>query len=435
MSGGDPARAAIEAMFGAALAAADPRRAVRDAIRIASGKIVVEDDEVAGSGRVVLIALGKAAVTMAQGAQVALGDRIVSGIAITKDEHAGLARFKRIEIAEASHPIPDERGVEATRRALELVERAGPDDLVLALISGGGSALFEAPRSPVTLEDVAAFTDLLLKAGAAITDLNRVRTPLSLVKGGGLASAAGKRPLVTLILSDVLGNDPRVIASGPTVPGGVDVAAAREVLERFGVWDQVPEAVRLVLSAEPEEQAETATPQLLIIADNDRAVAAGRDEAADRGLRAEIIWNEAIGEARERGREWADACHAAVPGIDCLLGGGEMTVTVRGDGVGGRNTEFALAAAMRLHELADREWVVASLATDGQDGPTDVAGAILDADAIERMRQQGIDPLAHLERNDSLAPIEAVGGTVAPGPTGTNVNDLYVAVRRSTVRG
>lgn len=435
MSNRDSARAAIEAMFDAALTAADPRRAVGDAIRIVNGRVVIGGEAVDGSGRVVLVALGKAAVTMTQGAVEALGERIAAGIAITKDGHAGPARFEGIEIVEASHPIPDERGVEATRRALELVEQAGPDDLILALISGGGSALFEAPRPPVTLADVATVTDLLLRAGAAITELNRVRTPLSLVKGGGLARAAGERPLVTLILSDVLGNDPRVIASGPTVSGGADMFAAREVLERFAVWNQAPEPVRSVLSEEPDEDTAPATQQVVIVADSERAVEAARVQAADLGLRAEVIWNEAIGEARERGREWADACLAADSATDCLLGGGEMTVTVRGDGVGGRNTEFALAAAMRLHEAGDREWVIASLATDGQDGPTDVAGAILDASKIEQMREQEIDPLAHLERNDSLIPIEAVNGAVAPGPTGTNVNDLYLAVRRSSVEG
>ena len=433
MSHPDPARQAIESMFGAALVAADPRRAVLNVLRVDRGEIVVDGQPIAGSGRVVLIALGKAAVTMAQGAVDTLGDRIVAGIAITKDGHAGGAHFKQIEIAEAAHPIPDERGVQATRQALELVERAAADDLILALISGGGSALFEAPRPPVTLADMATVTNLLLRAGAAITELNQVRTPLSLVKGGGLAQAAGNRPLATLILSDVLGNDPRIIASGPTVPGGADAPAAREVLERFGLWNQAPESVRIVLRAERDEPASAVAPRIAIIADNEQAVEAASRLAINQGLRAEVIWHEVVGEARERGRDWADACLAAGSGVDCLLGGGEMTVTVIGDGVGGRTTEFALAAAMRLHEFDDHEWVIASLATDGQDGPTDVAGAILDARSIEQMRERGFDPRAYLERNDSLAPIEAVDAVVAPGPTGTNVNDLYLAVRRTAL--
>jgi hydroxypyruvate reductase len=319
----------------------------------------------------------------------------------------------------------------ATRRALELVEQAGPDDLILALISGGGSALFEAPRPPVTLADMAAITDLLLRAGAAITELNQVRTPLSLVKGGGLLRVAGARPVTTLILSDVLGNDPRVIASGPTVPGGANAAVARDVLERFRVWDQAPESVRSVLSQMPDEAPiREQSARLSIIADNAKSVHAAHARAAALGLRAVTIWNEATGEARVRGREWADACLAADRDVECVLGGGEMTVTVRDDGIGGRNTEFALAAAMHLHERGDDEWVIASLATDGQDGPTEVAGAILDAAAIDRMLDAGIDLTGDLDRNNSLFPIQSIHAEIAPGPTGTNVNDLYIGVRR-----
>jgi glycerate-2-kinase len=428
----DAGRMAVEAMFQAALTAADPRRAVRDSLQVAETGLLIRGNLVPFGGSVLVIALGKAAVTMTQGAVDALGNRISGGIAITKDGHAGSVRFERVEIAEAAHPIPDDRGVRATRRALELVDQAGPDDLILALISGGGSALFEAPRPPVTLADVARVTDLLLRAGAAITELNMVRTPLSLVKGGGLLRAAGSRAVATLILSDVLGNDPRVIASGPTVPGRFDPAKACEILERFGVWDQAPVAVRSVLCESTDAfPASARDSHLEVIADNVSAVDAARSQAEEAGLHAHVIWREATGEARVRGREWAEACHAADPGIDCLLGGGEMTVTVRGDGIGGRNTEFALAAALRLHELGDDDWLIASLATDGQDGPTNVAGAVLDAAAIDQMVSRHIDPVEHLDRNDSLAPIESVGAALAPGPTGTNVNDLYIGIRRS----
>lgn len=428
-----PARDAIAAMFARALQAVDPRRAVAESLDRNDAGISIQGDSIRVEGSIVVVALGKAAVTMTQGALDALGSRIDGGIAITKDGHSGEARFDRIEICEASHPIPDERGVRATRRAIELVNQAARSDLILALISGGGSALFEAPRPPVTLADMASVTDLLLRAGADIAELNKVRTQLSLVKGGGFLDLVGERAIATLVLSDVLGNDPRVIASGPTYPGERDPAGARAVLDRFDLWDSVPASVRDVLSSPPPSETSDGRRRgaIWFVADNQTAVAAAVEEARGLGLQPESAWKDATGEARERGREWADLCLDSPNGVKCVVGGGEMTVTVRGDGVGGRNTEFALAAAMRLHERGDTDWVVASLATDGQDGPTGVAGAILEASDVARLAAEGFDLGDSLARNDTLAPILATEGAVVTGPTGTNVNDIYIGVRRS----
>lgn len=427
----DRARPIIERLYQAALIAADPRRAVRDAITVDDDHLTVTGESFGRDTEVVVLAIGKAAVTMAAGAQDALGGRIRRGIAITKDDHAGDAVLERIEIYEASHPIPDERGVLATRRAIDLLESAGERELVLALISGGGSALFESPTPPVTLADMQAVTGALLRAGAAIDELNAVRTPLSQVKGGGLLEHLGGHKLVTLIVSDVLGNDPRVIASGPTVPGNRDRGCARSVLEQFGLWDSVPSSVRTVLS-EPDasERGSSRVSPVDVIADNRSAVAAAADAVADLGLATRTVWVDRTGEARDQARLWIDEIAAAAPDVDCLIGGGELTVTVRGDGIGGRNTEFALAAALALDS---DDWVVASLATDGQDGPTGVAGGFLDSVAIADLRARGIDLEAALAANDSLRPLELANGVVTPGPTGTNVNDLYLAIRKSAI--
>ena len=428
------ARALIEAAYWAAVEEVDPLIAVLDTIDMFDGYALFDGTRVELPAGVVVVAIGKAAVTMTQGAVQALGDEITSGIAITKDGHSGDASFDMIEIHEASHPIPDRRGVEATQRAIEIVESADRDAVVLCLISGGGSALFEAPRPPVTLDDLAEVTRLMLRAGATIDELNQVRRPLSLVKGGGFLNAIGSRTVVTLILSDVLGNDLSTIASGPTVPSHDSPGAALARLDQFGLTDKVPESVITVLSS--EQEGRQTRPELFlsaVVADNRDAIHGARTSLESNGLTEEARWIDVEGEAREMGRLWADECSRCPDAIDALVGGGEMTVTVTGDGVGGRNTEFALAAAMRLRELGNRDWLVASLATDGQDGPTGVAGAILGADDIDQMIEAGIDLDSVLAENDSLIPLRAVGADFETGPTGTNANDIYLAIRVSAV--
>lgn len=425
------AAAAIERWFRAALTAVDPEATMARAVERDGRTLRVDGHSVAVRGHLWLVAVGKAAVPMARAAERVCGDLIAGGVAITKVGHATGEIPERVETFEAAHPIPDERGEAATRQVLELVGGAGRDDVVLALISGGGSALLESPVPPVVLADLAATTDLLLKAGAPIQDLNAVRTPLSRVKGGGLRAAAADARFVTLILSDVLGNDPRVIASGPTVPGCRDRRTARAILDRYGLWDKVPPPVRAAL-----ESDEAAVPAgddadvLSIVGDSEAALQAMRRAVEADGLEAVIAWRQRGGEARDLARAWVAVCRGAkAGGAPVILGGGEATVTVRGGGVGGRNTEFALAAALELERLGERGWAIASLATDGDDGPTGVAGAIADGETAARARRAGIDPVRCLDDNDSLAVFRAAGGLVRTGPTGTNVNDLYVGVR------
>ena len=378
-----------------------------------------------------VVAVGKAAIAMTQGALQALGDVIVSGDVITKEGHATAALPPRLRVHEAGHPIPDERGTTATDLAIAALNRLDDVIAVLALISGGGSALLEAPRPGVSLADLAQTTDLLLRAGAPIDALNAVRSPLSRVKAGGLRAAAPRNAWATLILSDVLGNDPRIIASGPTVPGGGDPRLALEVIERFGVLWQVPLSVRAALDAGFEEPGPLRTQEdiLLVIADNGAAVGAAADKASALGLESMVIWHAVQGEAAELGREFALAVRDVPESIDVVLGGGEATVTVRGDGRGGRNTEFSLAAALELERLGLQDWVIASLGTDGQDAMTGLAGAIADAGTPQRARDAGLDPIDALGRNDSLSVFDVSGGKVKTGPTGTNVNDVYIAVR------
>jgi glycerate 2-kinase len=378
-----------------------------------------------------VVAVGKAAIAMTQGALQALGDVIVSGDVITKEGHATAALPPRLRVHEAGHPIPDERGTTATDLAIAALNRLDDVIAVLALISGGGSALLEAPRPGVSLADLAQTTDLLLRAGAPIDALNAVRSPLSRVKAGGLRAAAPENAWATLILSDVLGNDPRIIASGPTVPGGGDPRLALEVIERFGVLWQVPLSVRAALDAGFEEPGPLRTQEdiLLVIADNGAAVGAAADKASALGLESMVIWHAVQGEAAELGREFALAVRDVPESIDVVLGGGEATVTVRGDGRGGRNTEFSLAAALELERLGLQDWVIASLGTDGQDAMTGLAGAIADAGIPQRARDAGLDPIDALARNDSLSVFDVSGGKVKTGPTGTNVNDVYIAVR------
>ncbi|MFM9105714.1 MAG: MOFRL family protein, partial [Chloroflexota bacterium] len=262
------------------------------------------------------------------------------------------------------------------------------------------------------------------------------RTPLSRVKGGGLRAVAPRARFVTLVLSDVLSNDPRVIASGPTIPSTPDAAAALGLLERYGIAGAVPAGVieALVELAGSAPAAVPAAGDVLAFAgDNDRAVQAMAAAAAADGVRARIAWRRREGEASALGREWIEAALTREEPADALFGGGEATVTVRGGGAGGRNTEFALAAAVELARIGESRWLAGSLATDGQDALTGVAGAIGDGGTAERAAAAGVDPAAALMDNDSLAVFRAAGGIVAPGPTGTNVNDLYVALRLGAV--
>lgn len=422
----------IEHLFKLGLVAVEPRTAVCNSLSLGENGLTVGDATIPVRGRLIVVAIGKAAGTMSLGAIDALGDRIDVGIALTKDDHFD-REIPGFECYEARHPLPDQRGIDATVRILELCSSLNADDCVIALISGGGSALLESPVDGVSLQDFQSTTDLLLRAGAPIQDLNAVRSVISEVKGGGLRRTIGDATCVSLILSDVLGNDPTVIASGPTVPSTPDRAYARTLVERYGIGGALPSSVseNLKLPSAEHDQIDTSHDVWYIVADNRTLSLAIRDAAGAQGLRTEIIWNDVEGEARDLGVRFTRESAAARADIDLLLGGGEATVTVTGSGEGGRNTEFALAAAIELDSIRHSDWVISSLGSDGQDGSADAAGAIADSGSIERALAVGLSGPDLLRDNASAAFFAGAGGLVRTGPTGNNVNDIYIAVRTS----
>jgi hydroxypyruvate reductase len=422
-------RAAARAIFDSALAAAAVRPLVLRALAAVTPP----------AGRVVVVGAGKASGAMASAVEDAWGERVAGGLVVVKDGH--LAETRRVELVEAGHPVPDERGAAAARDLLALALGAGADDLVLTLISGGASALTPAPAPPITLGDKQVMTRLLLAAGADINQLNAVRKHCSVLKGGQLARAAAPARVAALLLSDVIGDPIDVIGSGPTAPDASTFGEALGVLDRFDLRQRAPTSVRDRLERGARgEIAETPKPDdsifdrvaNAVIGNNQLVVDAAAARAAALGLAPHVLTRSLHGEARAVARELVNlgreiaASRGPVAPPACLIAGGETTVTVRGDGIGGRCQEFALAAAL---ELEDRDGlVVLAAGTDGSDGPTDAAGAVADGDSAARARHHGLDPRAHLDRNDSNPVFAALGDLVVTGPTNTNLLDLYLVL-------
>jgi hydroxypyruvate reductase len=354
-------------------------------------------------------------------------------------KHDAGARLRRTEVNESGHPVPDQRGVAGARRIAQIASEAGAGDLILCLISGGASALLPLPAPPITLAEKQATTRLLLNSGANIQEINCVRKHLSLIKGGQLARLAYPATLVTLILSDVIGDDLDVIGSGPTVPDPTTFADARAILEKYRIWNGVPASVRHRIRSAPKE---TPKPRDKIFADwhgvivgsTAMAVNAAADEARRLGFNTLVLSTYVEGEAREVARVHAAiakeirASGRPIPRPACVISGGETTVTVRGHGLGGRNQEFALAAALAI--AGSRNTVILSGGTDGVDGPTNAAGAIADGSTVARAEALGLDPAAFLANNDSYRFFEATGDLIETGPTGTNVADIQVILVR-----
>ncbi len=427
-------RQAARAIWEAALAAADVGPLVRahlrlDGSRLTAGSLALDLDRVP---RVLVLGCGKAAAAMARAAEDVLGDRITDGFVVVKDGYA--APTTKVVVAEAGHPVPDDRGVAASARLVGLAETAWVDDLVLFLVSGGGSALTPAPVAPITLPEKQQVTRLLLGAGATITELNAVRKHLSRFKGGLLARAVIPARLVTLALSDVIGDPLDVIASGPTAPDPTTFLDAIEVLERYRVVKDTPRSVLARLQAGLRGQVpETPKPgdpifervTNVVVGNNALVVDAAAAAAARLGYRAHVLTRALQGEARDVGRDLVARARALAPPA-CLVAAGETTVTVRGDGRGGRCQELALAAALALEP--GEPLVVLAAGTDGTDGPTDAAGGLVDAGTRRRAERAGVDLAAALARNDSHAALGAVGARVESGPTNTNLLDLYVVL-------
>jgi len=435
----------------AALKAVDPFAAVLRHLHLEGGLLRVGTATLpltvpaAGSARrVFVLAVGKAAVPMTAAACHVLGDVAIEGVVVTKYGHVASYELpSTLEVVEAGHPVPDAAGVRGGTAFLRCLNQTTTDDLVLLLLSGGGSALLPAPSPGVTLEDLQVTTDHLLRSGANIVDLNVVRKHLSSLKGGQLARMAAPAPVIALVLSDVVGDPMDVIASGPTAPDPTTFAQAWDVVERYALTDVVPKSVSAHLQAGLRgEVAETPKPgdclfdrvHNVIVGSNALAAQAAVAQAETLRYAGLLLTTFIEGEAREIAKvAVALAKSLKVTGHPvslpaCLVWGGETTVTVTGQGKGGRNQELALAAALGLEGIAGV--AVMALATDGTDGPTDAAGAVVDGSTAGRARDRGWDLRAALQDNNSYPLLADVGDLLLLGPTGTNVNDILVLLAR-----
>ncbi len=423
----DPKELAEE-IFRASLAAVDPYRAV-----MAQRDVLLAAYRDGGYSRILAVGFGKASPAMAEALEEIAGRQIDDGVIVTKYGHLGGRTFRKIRAFEAAHPVPDENGLRAAQEILRLLEGAGEDTLVVCLISGGGSALLVSPAEGLTLQDKQGVTSALLRAGADINELNSVRKHLSRVKGGRLARAACPAGVVSLIISDVIGDPPDVIASGPTAPDGSTFADAVGVIEKYGL--HVPQRVAELLRKGVEGQLED-TPKEddeafsrvrnIIVGSNRMALMAAKDKAEALGIEAEVLTDSLSGEARDAALWLSEVARRVRQRPLCLIAGGETTVTVRGRGKGGRNTELALWFAK---EIEGRDGITLLAAgTDGTDGPTDAAGAIVDGNTARAAAASGLSPGDYLANNDSYTFFEQAGGLLITGPTGTNVMDIDIMV-------
>ncbi len=422
----------------AALDAADPALAVQRAIQISQNKLQVTQQDFSLSGRVRLVGAGKAACAMARGTLSVLGDRISDGILITKhvdESNPGLPA--RIRVLPGGHPVPSKESIASTRELVDFLQDCQESDLILCLISGGGSALMTWPQEGISLEDIQNLTRLLLASGADIGEMNTLRKHLDRVKGGGIARFAAPAQVLTLILSDVIGSPLDVIASGPTVADTTTFEQALDILRKYNLEPRTPAPILRVLHrgavGDLPETVKLGDPILKrvtnqIVANNPQAAQASIEQAQREGYHALLLTTYLAGEASQVGGvlssllQQIDASGQPLPRPACLVAGGETTVTLRGSGLGGRNQEEALGAAFGLKDLS--EVALLTLGTDGEDGPTNAAGALVTGDTISRARALGLNALEFLQTNDSYHFFKALGDLLITGPTGTNVNDL-----------
>jgi hydroxypyruvate reductase len=441
----------------AALEAVDPAQAIHRHVTREGRWLHVTDRsyDLEGFRRVFIVGGGKAGAPMAAAVAALLGEDLTAGVVNVKLGHT-LSDWQvtfgshlpirpphsptlppGLELVEAGHPVPDGQGLAGAQRIAQLLTGLTEEDLVICLLSGGGSALLPLPAPGITLDDLQALTDGLLRSGATINEFNAVRKHCSQLKGGQLARRSAPATLVCLILSDVVGSPLDTIASGPTVADPTTFADSYDVLARYGLLDRAPSSVTTRLQRGMSgEIAETPKPgdpcfsrvQNVVVGDNRIAAHAALEKAQALGLRAQLLTTYAEGEAREVARvcaalakEMVDSGLPLAPPA-CLILGGETTVTVRGEGRGGRNQELALAAALALEGW--QGVMVASLATDGTDGPTDAAGAVATGATISQARAAGLDAAAYLADNDSYRFFASLGQLIFTGPTNTNVNDL-----------
>ena len=429
------------AIFQAALQAVDPVAASLRHVRVEDEHLLVAESRLSldDYDRILVVGAGKAGAPMAKAIEELLRDRIANGVVVVKAGHD--LPLQQIQLREASHPVPDEHGVRGAEEILAVARDADKRDLIICLISGGASALLVAPAEGLTLADKQAVTQNLLACGATIHEMNTVRKHLSRVKGGRLAHLAHPATVVSLILSDVVGDDLEVIGSGPTVPDPTTFLDTEQILKFYALWDKLPAPVRdhieKGVAGAIEESPKPDDPAfqhviLDLVGTNLQALEAASKEAEHQGYRPIILTTKVEGEAREIVKVHTSIAKEILsssnpmPPPACILCGGEPTVTLKGNGKGGRNQEFALAAALEV--AGAKHIVVLSGGSDGTDGPTDAAGAIVDGGTLARAREKSLDPNDYLQRNDAYNFFSSLGDLVITGPTRTNVMDVQIVL-------
>ena len=431
-------RQSARQIWDAALQRADPSTCIHQTLTLSGNALSVGDNRYPLDGRVFVIGAGKASAKMAQAVEEILGDRIAGGLVVAKYGHS--LPLKRIEIVEAGHPIPDGSGIKAAELTREMRSALSANDIVLCLISGGGSALWPAPAEGITLEHKQDVTSLLLRAGATILELNAVRKHLSSIKGGQLARWAAPARVISLIMSDVIGDPLDFIASGPTAPDTTSFSDAWDIIQKYGiavpddVVDRLQNGARGQLPETPKAgDALFRNVENRIIATNRLLIDAARERAEALGFNALVLGAEVEGEAKDVGRFFSAIAREIgrtgnpVKPPACVIAGGETTVTVRGHGIGGRNQEMALAWAIAIASRPQpASCCFASVATDGTDGPTLAAGGLVDPFTYSRAVERGITPLKYLRSNDSFSFLRATGDLIVTGPTQTNLMDLQI---------
>ncbi len=429
------------AIFNAGVKAVDPVDAIKRYLKLEDGILSVENRtyDLTNYKGVYIIGAGKASAAMAQPLEDILGDRIKGSAVNVKYGHA--VQLKIVRVNEAGHPIPDEAGLKGTKQIIQLLQHTGEKDLVICLLSGGGSALLPCPVEGLTLENKQQVTKLLLEVGATIQEINAVRKHISRVKGGQLARLVYPSTLISLILSDVIGDNLDSIASGPTVPDPSKFSDCQHILDKYSIKQKIPFVVLELLErgakGEIKETPKADDPgfettQNVIIGSNIMAVKAAMKKAQELKYHSLILSSFIEGETREVAKVHAAVAKeilstgSPVPRPACVISGGETIVTIRGKGLGGRNQEFALATAIEIDGLEDV--VILSGGTDGTDGPTDAAGALADGKTVRRAKAQGLDAEYHLRENDSYRFFKPLGDLLITGPTYTNVMDLRLVI-------
>ncbi|MDY6825455.1 MAG: glycerate kinase [Thermodesulfobacteriota bacterium] len=431
--------AAAKDIFSAALTAVAPKNCIHRHCRRNGDTLEVDGHsyDLSQYDNIYVIGAGKASAAMAAAVEELAGDRIAGGVIIVK--YGYTTPLEKIRLIEGGHPLPDDNGLQGAGEILETARMAGKKDLVICLISGGGSALMPVPAAGISLHDKQKTMDVLLSCGATISEINTIRKHISAVKGGRLAEAVYPAALICLIISDVVGDDPSTIASGPTVPDAGTFTDCLGIIEEYGIAGQLPEAVmRHVKNGlgdsrlEPPKEGAPAfkSTRNLICGGNREAIDAARDKAAELGFTPLVLSTTIQGETAEIAKMHAAiakevlASGNPVPSPACILSGGETTVTLGGHGKGGRNQHFCLAAA---GEIAGMEnIVILSGGTDGTDGPTDAAGAVVHGKTAEIALSKGLDPRHYLKENDSYTFFQTLGDLLVTGPTNTNVMDIRI---------